>query len=154
MRSHLLYSQFKLNRMCIFMSEGKLKMVCKMDWGIWKPNKNSNSNAIVQVCAQGGPLLHRHSPYLLKVDRYQITCQEDNLFAVLKKNSPFLLFKDWFDAFQIFHFMNCTYFLAASAFWHGRQIVALSSLEMPDHSAMATGAVPGSFQGCHPHTFF
>lgn len=124
-------------------------MVCR--WIGEYENQQKHSNTIVQADALGSPLLtDTHS--FLKVDRHQITCQEDNLFAVLK-NSPSLLFKVWFNTFQNFHFMNCTYFLAASTFWHGRQISALSSLEMPDHSAMATCAVAGSFQGCHPHKF-
>lgn len=147
----LLSSWFKLNRMFI-LSEGRLKVVCRMNWEIWKANKN-NSKAIVEAYAWGSPLLTRHSTCLLKDDRHQITWQEDNLFPVLK-NSPSLLLRVWFNAFQIFHSMNCTYFLAASTFWHGRQISALSLLEMPNHSAMATGAVAGSFQGCHPHKFF
>ena len=75
------------------------------------------------------------------------------MFIITKKrkeNSPSLLFKVWFTVFQIFPFMSCTYFLAASTFWCGRRISALSSLEMPDHSAVATGAVVGSFHGRHP----
>ena len=55
---------------------------------------------------------------------------------------------------KIFTSWTVPVLFAASTFWHGRQISSLSWLEMPDHSAIATGAVADPSEDATPtHSF-
>lgn len=148
--------------------EEKIKNVLQDKLGIEKSRKNKKEkqnktkrknplkpkpSKINQCSTLQTYLLFKHMPRdreSLLLSCHCVLCKLTSrryVFTVLNNS---LSSQVWFSAFQFFHFVNCTCFLAASTFW---KISCLSPLEMLDHNII-TSAVPGSSQGCHPHKFF
>lgn len=139
---------------CIFLSEKKLKMACKMNQS--RECKNQAKTIAMDLfrhMPRESLLLNWHSAGPLKVDGHQSTYQHGNLFAALK-NNPSSLFKVWFNALQNFHFVNYTCFICRLHFL-AQQMDSIFVLTRNARSQCYSnqGCPAGSFRGCHPHTF-
>ena len=140
---------------CIFLSEKKKKhwkWPAKWITGVQKSSKNKAMNLFKHMPRES-LLLNRHSACLWKLMDIRAHISKVIYLQYWKTTLPHSL-KPRLTHSKIFTSWTVPVLFAASTFWHGRQISSLSWLEMPDHSAIATGAVADPSEDATPtHSF-